>query len=56
MMDNPNKTTKGDIAHSIAKSGIGAIPVIGSLASEIFGLIVTPPLEKRRATINFLCS
>tara|TARA_R110002124_G_scaffold60757_1_gene166539 strand:- start:8513 stop:9196 length:684 start_codon:yes stop_codon:yes gene_type:complete len=49
MMDNPNKTTKGDIAHSIAKSGIGAIPVIGSLASEIFGLIVTPPLEKRRA-------
>lgn len=43
------KTTKGDLTHSILKGSIGAIPVIGSLASELFGLIVTPPLEKRRA-------
>lgn len=49
MDENPNKTTKGDIAHSIAKGGIGAIPLIGSLASELFGLLVTPPLENRRA-------
>lgn len=49
MTDKVNKTTKKDIAHSLAKGGLGAIPVIGSLASEIFGLIVTPPLDKRRA-------
>jgi hypothetical protein len=50
MTDNINQTTKLDIVHSVVKGGLGGIPVIGSLASEIFGLIVTPPLEKRRAT------
>jgi hypothetical protein len=49
MTDNPNKTTVGDVAHSIAKGAIGTIPIVGSLATEIFSLIVTPPLEKRRA-------
>jgi len=49
MTEKINKTTKGDIAQSIVKGSIGAIPIVGSLASEIFGLIVTPPLEKRRA-------
>lgn len=41
-------TTGGDIAHSFIKGGLGAIPVIGSLATEIFSLIVTPPLERRK--------
>lgn len=49
MKDNPNKTSAGDITHSLIKGGLGTIPVIGSLATEIFGLVVTPPLEKRRA-------
>lgn len=49
MTDKINKTTVGDVAHSLVKGGLGTIPVIGSLATEIFGLIVTPPLEKRRA-------
>ncbi len=49
MTDKVNKTTKKDIAYSIAKGGLGTISIIGSLASEIFGLVVTPPLEKRRA-------
>lgn len=49
MTDKVNKVNKKDLAHSITKGGLGAIPVIGSLASEIFGLVVTPPLEKRRA-------
>lgn len=49
MTDKTNKTTVGDIAHSLAKGTLGTIPVIGSLATEIFGLIVTPPLERRRA-------
>lgn len=48
MNDNINKNTVGDLTHSIVKGGFGTIPIIGSLASEIFGLIVTPPLEKRR--------
>ena len=43
------KTTGKDITHSLVKGGLGAIPVIGSLAAEIFGLLVTPPLDKRRA-------
>ena len=49
MIDKTNKTTAGDVAHSLLKGGLGIIPSIGSLATEIFGLIVTPPLEKRRA-------
>jgi hypothetical protein len=43
------KSTRKDIAHSLTKGGLGMIPIVGSLASEIFGLVVTPPLEKRRA-------
>lgn len=43
-----NKTTKSDISYSIAKGSIGSIPVVGALASELLGLIVAPPLEKRR--------
>jgi hypothetical protein len=48
-MKETNGTTVKDIAHSLVKGGLGAIPVIGSLAAEVFGLVVTPPLEKRRA-------
>lgn len=49
MTNQSGKTTNKDIAHSLTKGGLGMIPVIGALASEIFGLVVTPPLEKRRA-------
>lgn len=49
MIETTNKTTGKDVAHSLVKGGLGAIPVIGSLAAEIFGLVVTPPLDKRRA-------
>jgi hypothetical protein len=47
-MDEINKTTKGDILYVAAKAGLGSIPVLGSAASELFGLVVTPPLDKRR--------
>lgn len=43
------KMTQQDVGHSIIKGGLGAIPLVGSLAAEIFGLVVTPPLDKRRA-------
>ncbi len=46
--DKNLKKTKGDYALSIAKAGLGSIPVIGAAASELLGIIVTPPLEKRR--------
>lgn len=49
MTETTNKTTGKDVAHSLVKGGLGAIPVIGSFAAEIFGLVVTPPLDKRRA-------
>lgn len=49
MKDEINIATNQDIAHALSKGIIGSIPVVGSLATEIFALIVTPPLEKRRA-------
>jgi len=52
MEEDISKTTKGDIAHSAIKAGLGSLPVIGSAASELFGFLVTPPLEKRR--INWM--
>lgn len=48
-MDKINKTTTKDALYAAAKAGFGSIPVIGSAASELFGLLVTPPLESRRA-------
>lgn len=38
----------GDIAHTGAKIALSLIPFAGGAASEIFALIVSPPLEKRR--------
>jgi len=40
--------SSGDIMLCLTKGTLGAIPLLGAAASEIFGLIVTPPLEKRR--------
>ena len=49
-MINDKKSEKSkNIVHSLLKGGLGTIPIIGSLAAEVFGIIVTPPLEKRRA-------
>lgn len=48
-MSATNKKTSGDITHSLVKGGLGTIPVLGAAAAELFGLVVTPPLERRRA-------
>jgi hypothetical protein len=45
-----NKDKTKDIAYTLTKAGIGSIPIVGAAASELLGLIVTPPLEKRRST------
>ncbi|MCX6233479.1 MAG: hypothetical protein NT175_01965 [Bacteroidetes bacterium] len=48
-MTDINKITSKDIAYTTAKAAIGSIPIVGAAASELLGLIVAPPLEKRRA-------
>ena len=47
-MNDINKPTTGDYTFAMTKGGLGAIPIVGSIASELLGLLVTPPLEKRR--------
>ena len=43
----PPKATKGDIAHSVVKAGLGAVPHVGSFLAEAFEQVITPPLTKR---------
>jgi hypothetical protein len=45
----PPKAGKADVAHALAKGAISTVPLIGAPAAELFSLIVTPPLERRRA-------
>lgn len=43
-----NKPSKEDVAYAVVKATLGSIPVLGSAATEVFGLVITPPLDKRR--------
>lgn len=45
----PPKSGASDVGYAIVKAGISSLPIAGALASELLGLIVTPPLEKRRS-------
>jgi hypothetical protein len=47
MIDPPSQS-KGDVAHTLAKAGLSAIPFVGGPAVELFQWLVQPPLEKRR--------
>lgn len=42
------KRNASDVAHTLVKAGIATVPCVSSLASELFSLVVTPSLEKRR--------
>lgn len=42
------EATLEDQLHTLAKAGIASIPGVGAAASELFTVILTPPLEKRR--------
>lgn len=42
------KAGAGDVAHTLVKAGLSAIPVLGGPAAEIFSAIVVPPLSNRR--------
>lgn len=50
-MKDINKTTKQDVAYAAARAIVGSIPLAGAAASELLGLIVTNPLEKRRSEL-----
>ncbi len=49
MEEDVNDSTIGDVAHSTVRGAINMVPVIGPLAAELFNMVVTPPLEKRKA-------
>jgi hypothetical protein len=49
--DNPDKAPKpssGDVAYTLAKAGLSAIPVVGGPIAELVQLVLQPPLERRR--------
>lgn len=51
MSDNIEKDMKnsiGDVAHGVVNAGLGSIPIVGSFASELFNLVLTSPVEKRK--------
>ena len=43
------KRNAGDVGYAVVKAGFSSLPIVGAPASELLGLIVTPPLEKRRS-------
>lgn len=47
-LDTDLKNTPGDYAHAIIKSGLSALPIVGGGASELFSLLIAPPVSKRR--------
>ena len=51
-MDNDKldvpKRKGGDVAHTVAKAVVSAIPGVGGPAAELFQFVIQPPLERRR--------
>ncbi len=43
---NDLKNTSVDYVHSIVNATISSAPLIGSVASEIFSMVIASPLEK----------
>ena len=44
---DPPKSSAKDKAHSLVRGGIGTTPLVGSVAAELFNILVAPPLERR---------
>lgn len=42
------KKSAGDVVHAVVKGTLSVIPFAGGAAAELFTLILSPPLEKRR--------
>lgn len=45
----PPEDSEGDALHALAKAGISSLPILGSVAAEIFQWVMQPPLERRRS-------
>lgn len=45
---DPPQSSAGDHVHTLARAGIGSLPMIGAAATELFQKLIVPPLEKRR--------
>jgi hypothetical protein len=45
---DPPRETIGDHLHTLARAGLGAIPVVGDAAIELFRWLLTPPFERRQ--------
>jgi len=43
------KAGKSDVALTLARAGISAIPYLGGTAVQLLSLVIVPPLERRRA-------
>jgi hypothetical protein len=50
MTMNVPQSGMGDKTHAIVKGVISSVPGIGGVAAELFALVISPPLEKRRDT------
>ena len=44
----PPQAGGGDVAHAFVRAGLSSVPFVGNATAEVFNLVVTPPLEKRR--------
>jgi len=46
--DTAPRATAKDVVHTAVKAALASIPDYGGAASEIFSMIITPPLSKRK--------
>ncbi len=44
----PDDKSKVDVAHSLVKAAVSAVPMVGGPAAELFSLVIAPPLQKRQ--------
>lgn len=42
------RASAGDRAHTLARAGLGTVPIAGAALAELFAAIVLPPLARRR--------
>jgi hypothetical protein len=48
MEHSPPEPSGKDIAHTAVRAVVSSVPLVGGPAVELFNLVVTPPIEKRR--------
>lgn len=47
MADPPSKLTAGDLVHTLARTGLSAIPGVGGPAAELLNVVIAPPVQRR---------